>query len=637
MSFKLLVFISGTGSNLEAILNHQKQLNVQVTHVVSNKSEALGLEKAKNNNVSTSVFAYDKKSMTRQEYDRKLAEHINETVDFDILVLAGWMHILGREFLSKVSKPIVNLHPALPDTFTGANGIEDTYNAYQKDKNVKAGVMSHYVVEEVDRGEVLSYQEVPIFSNDTLETLRERVRYYEKNVLFLGIQKCCQQLQNNTFVNPNQYQKYPLIYTGKVRNVYDIGYNMLSIETTDRQSSFDRHICNIPRKGQVLTHLATWWFKQTGHIVPNHYLYSYDNVMVVKRCRAFPIEVIVRGFITGSTQTSLWTHYKNGARNYCGHNFPDGLVKNQRLPQAVVTPTTKGEVDELITGDEIVNQNLLTREQWDYVERKALELFSYGQYVSDQRGLILVDTKYEFGFDEVTGEICLIDEIHTCDSSRFWLKESYQERFDNRQEPEKYDKDLVRDYVKKQCDPYNEPIPEIPEVLIDGVSQAYQVFNFQLTGGMNDPEKKLRMEEVVDLYFRTGHNKTCLIMAGSESDRKHINKLHDAFKTQGIYSYDIVASAHKKTQEVVNILEETNGYHKNGRQMCMVAVAGRSNALGGVLAANSNYPVISCPPFKDKVDMFTNINSSLQNPSKVPAAVILDPGNVALFVKKMFN
>ena len=185
--------------------------------------------------------------------------------------------------------------------------------------------------------------------------------------------------------------------------------------------------------------------------------------------------------MTGSTSTSIWTHYQRGERIYCGIQFPDGLVKNQKLTENVITPTTKGVRDEPLTEKEIIVEGIMTIEEWMYIKEKALELFNFGQKIADEKGLILVDTKYEFGKD-VYGNIILIDEIHTCDSSRYWLKDTYEERFMLGQEPEKFDKDIIRDYIISKCDPYKDQLPDIPDELIRKVSYAYQKFYEFLTG-----------------------------------------------------------------------------------------------------------------------------------------------------------
>tara|TARA_B100001142_G_scaffold138594_1_gene140129 strand:- start:387 stop:1226 length:840 start_codon:yes stop_codon:yes gene_type:complete len=267
-----------------------------------------------------------------------------------------------------------------------------------------------------------------------------------------------------------------ILYSGKVRDIYaHEDSNKLYIKTSDRLSSFDKHICNLENKGKILTLICAFMFTKTKHIISNHYISHINNILVVKKCIPAKIEFVVRGYITGNTKTSLWTHYNNGVRNYCGIQFPDNLKKNQKLAEPVITPTTKDIEDIPISKEEIMNRNYMTQNECDFVYEKAMELFKYGQKIADNAGFILVDTKYEFGKDE-NNNIILIDEIHTCDSSRYWIKKTYENRFRNDIEPEKLDKDTIRDWVKSQCNPYTDDIPDIPEDLKKRTIESYRYF-----------------------------------------------------------------------------------------------------------------------------------------------------------------
>jgi phosphoribosylaminoimidazole-succinocarboxamide synthase len=217
--------------------------------------------------------------------------------------------------------------------------------------------------------------------------------------------------------------------------------------TTDRLSAFDRVLGLVPYKGQVLNQLSAFWFARTHDIVPNHLLSLPDpNAAVVRECQALPVEMVVRGYITGVTTTSLWYHYSRGARRLYGHVLPEGLHKNEPLPQPIITPTTRatgpGGHDERITGAEIVERGLVAAPIYRQMEEAALALFAFGTEVARRAGLILVDTKYEFGLSE--GQLHLIDEVHTPDSSRFWLAETYPARLSAGEEPDSYDKEVVR-------------------------------------------------------------------------------------------------------------------------------------------------------------------------------------------------
>ena len=263
-------------------------------------------------------------------------------------------------------------------------------------------------------------------------------------------------------------------FKGKVRDRYDLG-KAFALITTDRQSAFDRILATIPFKGQVLNQTGAWWFEQTKDIIPNHVIDFPDpNVTIAKKCTPFPIEFVVRGFVTGSSSTSLWTIYEEGNREYCGIQFPDGMVKNQKLPKPVITPTTKEEEhDRAISPAEIIAEGWMEKEHWEYASKKAIDLFVRGQEISSKHGLILVDTKYEMGLDE-KGEITLIDEIHTPDSSRYWIEESFQERLNNQKEPENIDKEFLRLWFKEHCDPYkDEKLPDAPIELVTELSARY--------------------------------------------------------------------------------------------------------------------------------------------------------------------
>ena len=271
--------------------------------------------------------------------------------------------------------------------------------------------------------------------------------------------------------------------TGKVRDQYDLG-EKLALITTDRQSAFDRVLASIPFKGQVLNLTSAWWFDQTKDIIQNHVLSIPDpNVTIAKKCDVFPIEFVVRGYITGSTSTSLWTVYNNGDREYCGNALPEGLKKNQKLDENMITPTTKDENHDMpISPEAIVNDGWMTSEDWNFCSQKAMQLFDFGQRTALENGMILVDTKYEMGKDS-DGNIVLIDEIHTPDSSRYWIADTYQERIENEKEPQNIDKEFLRLWFVDNCDPYNdETLPDAPKDLVVELSKRYIYLYETITG-----------------------------------------------------------------------------------------------------------------------------------------------------------
>ncbi|CDZ54928.1 phosphoribosylaminoimidazolesuccinocarboxamide synthase [Neorhizobium galegae] len=277
----------------------------------------------------------------------------------------------------------------------------------------------------------------------------------------------------------------PNPYRGKVRENYDLPDGSRIIIATDRLSAFDRILTAIPDKGHVLTQTARYWFEATKDICPNHVIaYPDPNVVIGKRLDILPVEIVVRGYLAGTTGTSLLTLYKKGERTMYGLDLPDGLKDNEILPAPVITPTSKafdGGHDEPLTPGEIVEQGLLTAEQWTTLSRYALALFARGQQLAAQRGLILVDTKYEFGTD-AEGTIILADEIHTPDSSRYWIADSYGEAFRDGTRPESFDKDFIRAWVVERCDPYKDDIPTIPAELVEETAKVYRTAYETITG-----------------------------------------------------------------------------------------------------------------------------------------------------------
>jgi phosphoribosylaminoimidazole-succinocarboxamide synthase len=282
-----------------------------------------------------------------------------------------------------------------------------------------------------------------------------------------------------------EFSELPNFYRGKVRDAYGLSEGRRLLISTDRQSAFDQVFAAVPYKGQVLTQTARYWFDETSDICPNHVIsYPDPNIVMVKDLEMLPIEMVVRDYMTGSTETSIWPMYERGERTLYGHVFPEGLVKNQKLPGTIITPTTKaaqGDHDAPITESEILKTQLVTTEQWHELSEKSLALFNRGRELAAKNGLILVDTKYEFGLDE-NGTIVVADEIHTPDSSRFWIADSYDERLSNNLNPDSLDKEFLRLWITAQCDPYKDPIPDIPEETLHEFSAKY-IKLFELVTG----------------------------------------------------------------------------------------------------------------------------------------------------------
>ena len=281
----------------------------------------------------------------------------------------------------------------------------------------------------------------------------------------------------------------PNHYRGKVRENYDLPDGRRVLIATDRLSAFDRILCAIPFKGQVLTQTSRFWFEATADLCPNHVLeYPDPNVAIARRLEILPVEIVVRDYLAGTTGTSVLTLYQAGAREMYGLRLPDGMRDNERLPHPIITPTSKafdGAHDAPLTPDEILSHGLLTMAQWTQLQEYALALFARGQKIAAERGLILADTKYEFGTD-AAGRVILADEIHTPDSSRYWRAASYPARFAAGEKPESFDKDFVRSWVAARCDPYHDAIPKIPEELILSTAAVYIEAFETITGKVFD-------------------------------------------------------------------------------------------------------------------------------------------------------
>ena len=279
-------------------------------------------------------------------------------------------------------------------------------------------------------------------------------------------------------------------HQGKVRDIYILGEKRIFI-TTDRQSAFDKVLGFIPFKGQVLTSLSAFWFDKTRDIIQNHLISFPDpNVLLVKECKLIPIEMVVRGYITGVTDTSIWGSYEKGERVIYGIKFPEGLRKNQKLPDYVITPTTKagfGLHDERLTEKEIRQMRIVSPKLWSQMKKVALELFERGQKICDKAGIILVDTKYEFGLDD-KDKLILIDEIHTPDSSRYWVKKTYKDRFKKGLEPESYDKETLRIWFKERGYKGEGKIPKMPAEFLAKMSMLYMGIYERITGKNFTPD-----------------------------------------------------------------------------------------------------------------------------------------------------
>lgn len=350
------------------------------------------------------------------------------------------------------------------------------------------------------------------------------------------------------------------------------------------------------QEGYELVAINEFWFKQTRHIIKNYFIYAKDNVLIAHKTRKIPIEFIVRGYITGD----LWEKYSSGNRRYYGIEFDDNLVNNQRLPQFIITPVA---IDGSVLTREEIEQNYLTLEQTNHIYESAIKLFRYGQSVSRGRGLILVETKYEFGIN-TKDEIILIGEIHTCDSSKYWVEKYYEKAFVDGTEPALVQSSNI-DFYRMISG----------EILITTNGESFL--------------------KIVNYYLDYKHPKVA-ILAESENYTWHINAIRDELLKAGVHCFIKVASAHKTPRRVLYFIDKVDKLYKVGT-VVYITISGLSNALSGLVAANTKHVVIACPPFKDNTDMLINIHSTLQMPNATPVLTILDTENAALACRRVLE
>jgi phosphoribosylaminoimidazole-succinocarboxamide synthase len=265
-------------------------------------------------------------------------------------------------------------------------------------------------------------------------------------------------------------------YEGKVRDNYTTRDGRRIMVTTDRISAFDRVLGTLPFKGQVLNGAAAWWFERTRSVAPNHLLGVPDpNVMVCVECTPLEVEAVVRAYLTGVSSTAVLTAYEKGAREFCGHKLPDGMRRHEKLPEPILTPSTKapkGGHDQSVSRAEVLEMGKVTAREFDELAEYAMALFSYGQRLCAERGLILVDTKYEFG-KTPDGRIVVMDEIHTPDSSRFWFASSYEEQMARGEDPKSFDKEYLRRWLAGEGFLGDGPIPHIPDEIRIEAARRY--------------------------------------------------------------------------------------------------------------------------------------------------------------------
>ena len=417
------------------------------------------------------------------------------------------------------------------------------------------------------------------------------------------------------------------IHTGKVRDSFRINEKKRMIVVTDRISCFDKVLkSTIPNKGAVLNGISNFWFEKTKNIVDNHSIEVIDpNINLVKEAEPIRVEMIVRGYLTGS----MWRGYQQGKRSFSSVIVPDGLSRNQKFNKPILTPTTKEKSDREITPEDIIKEGWAERRVYDEMTRISMQLFELGTKILNEKGIILVDTKYEFGL--LGDKVILIDEIHTPDSSRFWSKEAYEK---DPQNVEQIDKEFVRQWLLKNKKDGDYPDILPPEIIEETSKRYLEIFKI-VTGKKLDTEIDIRHRIYKNLVqnriIKDGY---VIIIMGSPSDLEHCKKIKSHLDKYEIFVDMRVISAHKNGERIPELAEVYNNSIEPGS---LIAVAGRSNGLGGALAANLAIPVINCPPFKDKIDMMVNINSSLIMPSNTPAMTVIDVSSASLAALRSLN
>lgn len=564
----------------------QKPLNYTISAVVADHYKSNALLYATEQIVDHYTVEWHKERETEEEYISRVNDLVN-TLDVDLLFATDWKHL-----------SITATHPFY---YVNVFGNEVKFYNYYNKKETK----------------LLSFT----YHNDQKLFYELRARLYDIMRDILEDNSLIFSTSTSTPILQTGLEPFTLVKHGKVRDCYDVGYGILAMVNTDNQSAFDRHMCKIPQKGALLTATAANWFMKLHSIgIKTHYLSHYSNVMFVKKCEMFPVEMVIRGYVTGSKSTSLWTHYNRGERSYCGINFPDNLKKNQKLSQPVITPITKGEEDVPISGEEVVARGLMTTEQYLHCSELTNWIFSFGQNMALHNSLILADTKYEFGIDD-NGAILLCDEVHTSDSSRYWYKFSYEKRFLSGEEPEKFDKDIVGDYVRERCDPYADPLPKISLSLIKKVQTLYIKFYQLLFNTSFVYQESVPLNDLVGEYFTNFHYEQVTIYAESTKLLTKIKDIQEKLTELQIYSTIYFCSAYKEPTKLLKMIE---GQPK--RVTVNLCVSNGSDSLPSICSYNSLYPTISYQESKD-----------IHNSTDAPFMIVTDPTSAALAMKRILR
>ncbi len=670
---RVLFFTSGSGSTADYVtrkLNETKLNGVKLAGFVYEPNEDIETRFTRlitRHQVShLNFFKVNRKEFgNNEEFHSRIWDNITNSGQrmnsIDLIMLLGWMHIIPKSFITHCNAAgieIFNLHPTLQYQLIGRDIYPKIWNMYLDGMIRETGCIVHRVSEQLDRGAVIHEIKLDLGKCSNFEEYKTAMYGCSEDDdgrVIVGLEKECvwQALTklNDTFWNkktmdiditPSSMASgdvrtggLALKHRGKVRDIYESaeypGY--LFVQTSDRISANDIVISYLPGKGVLLNQINTFWHRMFD--IKQLVLSTGGGMMVIRKMRAIPLEIIIRRRLTGS----LWKAYsQKGQRIVNGYELKNGMTDGDLFDEPIITPTTKGMHDIPISFDEIIERGILNKKEIIEIKAKATELFMKGEDYMRKIGIEMIDTKFEFAFAE-DGSLEVIDEVFTPDSSRFIV------------DGKRMDKDILRKWATDNEMKILEHTPrddgcravELPVEVSSRLIANYSQFLSKLLGTHNKDintsyGKALQMENnLVNSLEKL--DKFAVIIAGSKSDASHVEKIRIELAKQDILAWVYYASAHKNTQTVMKILnkyESMTSKNGTGCKLVYITVAGMSNALSGVVAANTINPVIACPPFADKDDYQVNINSTLQMPSGVPSACILRPDNLAGFCKRIF-
>lgn len=687
-NMRVLFFTSGSGSTAEYITNRLRETNlnsvgIELAGFVYEPNEDIENRFTRlitRQQVSKQVSHLDFYKVNRQEFgntvnNEEFHSRIWDTISrgsgekrenrLDLIMLLGWMHIIPKSFITRCNEvgiEIVNLHPTLQYQLIGRDIYPKIWNMYQDGMIRETGCMVHRVSEYLDRGSVIHELKLDLSSCSNFAEYKlamygchscegDEIIGLEKQCVWQALTKLNEAFWNKKKIEiditPSSMASgdvraggLTLKHQGKVRDIYESADypSYLFVQTSDRISANDIVIAYLQGKGILLNQINTFWHRLLG--IRQLVISSGGGMMIIRKLRAIPLEIIIRRRLTGS----LWKAYsQKGQRVVNGYELKDGMTDGDLFEEPIITPTTKGTHDIPISFDEIIERGILNKKEVIEIKEKASNLFLKGEVYMRQIGIEMIDTKFEFAFAE-DGSLEVIDEIFTPDSSRFIV------------DGKRMDKDILRKWATENEVRILEHTPredgcravDLPTEVSSRLLANYSQFLYKLLATQNKDINtcygSVMENTVVNSLEKLA--RMVVIIAGSKSDASHVEKIRMELAKQDILAWVYYASAHKNTQAVMKILNKyesmasKDGFGDgfgDGCRIVYITVAGMSNALSGVVAANTVNPVVACPPFADKDDFQVNINSTLQMPSGVPSACILRPDNLANFCKRIFN